>query len=63
MTDLPEVEKRITAHLPGLRITDRSLRLRTIKFMGHLLDESEKFVDTIPVFETALATQAGVSLS
>ncbi|GAA1233202.1 Lrp/AsnC family transcriptional regulator [Prauserella halophila] len=51
VTDLPRVEQVLTAQLPGLRITDRSLRLRMIKYMGHRLDDSERFAEPTPVFQ------------
>lgn len=48
IADLPEVERRLEARLPGLRLTDRRMVLRTMKLMGQILDEEGRYTGTVP---------------
>jgi DNA-binding Lrp family transcriptional regulator len=48
-SDLFRVEHLLTRELPSLRITDRIVVLQTMKLMGHLLDENEDYVRTVPI--------------
>lgn len=48
-TDLTGVERRLLAELPGLRISDRRMTLRTFKFMGGVMDADQRFVRSVPV--------------
>jgi DNA-binding Lrp family transcriptional regulator len=47
--DLFRVEERLARDLPSLRITDRIVVLRTVKLMGHVLDDSERRIRTVPL--------------
>ncbi|GAA1072404.1 Lrp/AsnC family transcriptional regulator [Nocardiopsis metallicus] len=47
--DLTRVERRLLEELPGLRIADRRMTLRTFKFMGGVTDADQRFVRSVPV--------------
>lgn len=47
--DLTRVERRLLEELPGLRIADRRMTLRTFKFMGGVTDAAQRFVRSVPV--------------
>ncbi|WP_017540642.1 Lrp/AsnC family transcriptional regulator [Nocardiopsis halophila] len=49
VADLPRVEQRLAARLPGLRVTDRRMVLRTMKLMGQVMDEEGRYVRTVPL--------------
>ncbi|NDL57865.1 Lrp/AsnC family transcriptional regulator [Phytoactinopolyspora mesophila] len=49
IADLFQVEERLARELPSLRVTDRIVVLRTIKLMGHILDDSERRIRTVPI--------------
>lgn len=46
--DLTRVERELLAQLPGLRIADRRMTLRTFKFMGGIMDSEQRFTRTVP---------------
>ncbi|MFC3996614.1 Lrp/AsnC family transcriptional regulator [Nocardiopsis sediminis] len=47
--DLQRVEQRLVEELPGLHIADRRMVLRTVKFMGNVLDSTERYVRAVPL--------------
>ncbi|WP_247666237.1 Lrp/AsnC family transcriptional regulator [Nocardiopsis sp. B62] len=47
--DLTRVERRLLEELPGLRIADRRMTLRTFKFMGGVTDSEQRFVRSVPI--------------
>lgn len=47
ITDLPKVESRLTAIMPGLVIGERSIMLRTVKQTGHLQDSMGRSTEII----------------
>lgn len=48
-TDLPDFESRLTHDADGVRISDRSVVLRTVKHVGRLLDDSGRVCAAVPV--------------
>ncbi|WP_017616127.1 Lrp/AsnC family transcriptional regulator [Nocardiopsis salina] len=46
--DLTRVERELLAELPGLRIADRRMTLRTFKFMGGVMDSDQRFARSVP---------------
>lgn len=49
IADLQRVERRLTEQLPGLRVADRRVVLRTMKFMGQILDADERYTRSVPL--------------
>lgn len=49
ITDLQRVEHKIVDELPGLRIGDRRVVLRTMKLMGQVLDHTGRHDHTVPL--------------
>lgn len=49
LTDADAFETHLTRQLPRLAVDDRSVGLRTVKHMGHLLDRSGCCVGIVPV--------------
>ncbi|MFD4757223.1 Lrp/AsnC family transcriptional regulator [Streptomyces sp. NPDC058426] len=52
LADTGEIQRReahLAARLPGLTVTDRLVGLRTVKRMGHLLDEAGRRTGTVPI--------------
>ncbi|NED98671.1 Lrp/AsnC family transcriptional regulator [Phytoactinopolyspora halotolerans] len=47
--DLFRVEERLNRELPSLTVKDRVLVLRTMKLMGHVFDDSQRYVRTVPL--------------
>ncbi|MEE2035934.1 Lrp/AsnC family transcriptional regulator [Nocardiopsis sp. CT-R113] len=47
--DLTRVERQLLEELPGLRIADRRMTLRTFKFMGGVMDGDQRFTRSVPV--------------
>lgn len=45
LADLPRLERSLSRRLPALSVTDRIVGLRTVKRMGHLLDEEGRHVE------------------
>ncbi|MEU7484470.1 hypothetical protein [Streptomyces sp. NPDC042319] len=49
LTDVHTFETHLTRQLPRLTIDDRSVVLRTVKHMGHLLDRGGRSVGIVPL--------------
>ncbi|MGY1433900.1 hypothetical protein [Streptomyces reniochalinae] len=47
--DIQRRETALCARLPSLTVTDRIVGLRTVKRMGHLLDEQGRRLGTRPI--------------
>lgn len=52
--DLIRVERRLLDEMPGLRIADRRVILRTFKFMGGIVDAEQRFTRTVPLRPRAM---------
>jgi DNA-binding Lrp family transcriptional regulator len=52
--DLVRVERRLLDEMPGLRIADRRVILRTFKFMGGIVDARQRYSRTVPLRPRAM---------
>lgn len=59
LVDTQELEVRLAARLPHLRITDRAITLRAAKLMGRLLDSEGRATGFVPVDVTQPVTGTG----
>lgn len=58
-----DLERKMSHALPGLRVQDRSVVLRTIKLLGRVLDTQGRSLRSVPLLADSQSTSAGSGTS